>query len=254
MLKIFAPVLLAGLVMSGMPCQAADAQPGQPGQNCPGLNGQARPAQTRADARLQSVVQALKNNKQSAETLIDAAREAGASPETVAEMQKMSAAFRQFFMTVVQPEQIVEGILSDKGRADGNAGLLITAPDGSMWLVTPQMQPPMPPRIGHRPPLPPMPGQQFQPCSPPASQGAPMQGQQYKSLLPETPGIQLPPASALQGEGMKKAPGQQAPQQAQDMVIMEGRESSMPYWPTKQHLGKDGVLKYLEKRAQSAPM
>lgn len=241
-------------------------------QKCPGLQrmgvvadkpGQpnAAPVVAEVDARMRAIVKALENNKRSADSLIAAAKEAGANPELVAEMDKMSQAFRQFFMNTVSPQQIIESILAAPKEPDGHAGLIITAPDGTTWLVSPQMTQPMPPRKGGpRPPRPEAPR--------PPVMGAPdMSGM---------PGIQLPPPGVLQSPDFRMQP-QAQPEQPQastepkqptppvpgvqqgmpaqvapKMIIME--ESDMPLWPTREQLGKDGVLRYLEKRVEKGAM
>lgn len=224
-----------------MAVQAKDAQPG------------ADPATAKVDAKMRAIVKALENNKKSADTLIDAAREANARPEVISEMEKISAAFRQCFMNAVSPQQIIESILNAHKTPDGYAGLIITAPDGTTWLISPQMAPSMPPVPPHRVGPRPAPHQPHQPAPRPDMGGL--------------PGIQLPPPGVFQNPALRIPPAPQqprsqiqpAPQQAKPgapaqmqpspkMIIME--ESDMPYWPTREQLGKEGVLKYLEKRAQ----
>lgn len=237
MLKIFAPILLAGLVLGAPQAQAA---PPAPPAKCPGLealkNGD--PLAAKVDAKMEEVVKALQDNKKSADALIAAAKDAGATPEALAGMEKMSQAFRQYFMSAVPPQQLVESILTAPATPGGPAGLVITAPDGSAWLVSPQMTPPappQPPRIG------------------PGPRGS-MRGPDMSGM----PGIQMPNPGILKDPGLKaqKPFGQNAQpsgniNNAPTTIIMEESVEDMPYWPTKQHLGKDGVLNYLEKRSQA---
>lgn len=238
MLKIFAPVLLAGCVLGATSASHAGPPQGyDPASGCPAMDGRMGQVSAKVDAKMKAIVSALQENKKSADTLIAAAREAGAQPQVIADMEKMSAAFRQFFMSSVQPQQIVESILSAPVKPEGSAGLIITAPDGSAWLVSPQMVPPapqQPPRMGHDS----------------RHDGAGMRGVQMPPAdVLQNPALRKsPPAPAAQGHGV--IPGASSGQPGQELIIMEETVEDMPYWPTKQQLGKDGVLKYLEKRAQ----
>lgn len=288
------PALNGALPPEARKCPAADITLPPEARKCPALQGGfAGPLAPQAaldskvDKQMNRVVRALERNKRSADTLIQAARSAGADPNAVAELQKMSEAFRQVFMQTVSPQQIVESILAAPAPAETPQGIIITAPDGSTWLVTPSDQPQQPaPRQG-RPPR----GQKPQKGMPPAVQPAPQQGMQVpppppmpqqgmpvppapRQGMPAQPGLQpapqgMPPAFVVPpqqqgGMPMLVVPQQQgamppfaAPQQAQpqvegEMIIMEEGPQYMPLWPTKDDLGKDGVLKYLEKRSARA--
>lgn len=196
----------------------------------------AAPMAAKADKAMQRIVRALEQNKKSAEALIDAAKKAGADPNVVADLQKMSNAFRQVFMSTVSPQQIIESIFSRPAPEDNGGAIIITAPDGSRWLVAPQG---VPPQIMGQPDVPAM--------TPP-----PPPGQQPGMIPPPPPGQQpgmTPPPSPGQQQGMTP-PAPQQPSAAGDLIIMQNDPSGLPLWPTKDHLGKDGILEYLQKRAQ----
>lgn len=258
-------------------------------QNCPAFNGQQQPDPTKCpafqgngrppkdspqaaiDKKMNRIVKALERNKRSADTLINAAREAGASPESVADMQRMSEAFRQVFMSTVSPEQIINSLISQKSKAQTPPeGMIITGPDGSTWLITPA-QPDMAPAPQAVPPaapatpkpapkagkqgIPPAqgkpsaigrPGQpQFMPPAPPAPQPAPAKPVPPQMRQPQG----APQPAPAPGFRMPPAPPQQ--QGEAEVIIMEETVTPeyLPLWPTKDDLGKGGVLQYLEKRS-----
>lgn len=251
--------------------------------------------------QLKQIENALKQNMQSSELLMRAAKAAGASPQDLAEMERMSVGFMKLFLTSLTPPDL---------RAPGTPPTQPKARPGQPMPpqnATPPMgkQPPVPgmPPVGQRPPQgapgmgmpqagqPPLaPGQgmgvppvgQRQPMPPqgmpprqaaPQAKPAPEVPQGYIIIAPDgtqwlvTPKAQQPvpagkatPArpqgqrpSAIQAPPMapeQVAPAQGAPQQGNPVIIIEEETitEDMPLWPTKEQLGKDGVLKYLEKR------
>lgn len=276
--------------------QAAANCPALNGANCPGLQGGFKPAKggfianpenapaprksqaaldKKIDKRMNRIVKALERNKRSADVLIQAARDAGADPNAISDMEKMSAAFRQVFMTTVSPQQIVESIIAAPAPAEpAGQGMIITGPDGTTWFVTPNgqnmQQPPQPPKQmqggpaqqgprGQRPPrqMQGGPAQQApdmqmpQRALPPQArpQGMPPQGRPGSDMLAPPRG--LPPQMPPQGfRRQPPAPAQQNAPQG-ELIIMEETITPeyLPLWPTKEDIGKDGVLKYLEKRS-----
>lgn len=237
---------------------------GQPGFNGP--NGKPGPGERKmarkGDARMQSVAKNLERNKRSADALIQAAREAGAPANVLADLEKMSEAFRQVFMSTVPPEKIVESIFTGPQPPEAGQGLIIIGPDGSRWLVTPGQMPapeakPAPaPRPGAPAPMQPAPQGlpsfgKVQPAPGAPGAVAPRSKGLVPGSVPPPPGMMPPPGMALpQGGVMQSPPPPPAtPQGPNEVIIMEeGTLEPMPMWPTKDHLGKDGVLKYLEKR------
>lgn len=269
----------AAFALAASRCPALNPNLAGDASNCPALNGDLAAAwrncpafsqggfkgpmganvEKRIDRRMKRVARALERNKNSAETLIQAAREAGATPEQISDLQKMSQAFRKVFLSTVSPQQIVEGILQPgTPPSEEPQSIIITAPDGSSWLISPaepegpaasQGRAPrgMPPAIGK--PMPPQGGPQgqFMPPPPPGPRGG---------FMP------VPPPPAPQGQitppaqgGFVPQPGPQGgfvptPRPGQPAMIFMEEDTYMPLWPTKDEIGKDGVLKYLEKRAQ----
>lgn len=255
-------------------CPAFSSRNSPNPQNCPAFQGMGQPPkgspQAVIDKKMNRIVKALERNKRSADTLINAARNAGASPESVADMQRMSEAFRQVFMSTVSPEQIINSLLEQRFNAGqpqaapapatpapvAPEGMIITGPDGSTWLITPapgqqgapQAAPQPAPQAAPRAGIPPAQGK---PSAigrqPQVNQPAP------KPAQPTPPAIVQPQAPAPQGApapGFRMPPAPQQQPQA-EVIIMEETITPeyLPLWPTKDDLGKDGVLKYLEKRS-----
>lgn len=219
-------------------CPALDGRlmPPPPPPGCPAYKGPLPPPsgpifkkpaprkESRVEAEMRRVAKALKQNKRSADALIAAARAAGAAPEVVADLARMSAAFRKVFMETVPPQQIVESMIAEPQRPNAGSSLIITAPDGSQWLVTPKHDIAQPP-AGRQPVAPKGP-------VPPAERL-------------NNPAFGLQPDSAQGPVAPKSRP---APPLKSEMIIMEQpNPGELPYWPTKQQLGKEGLLKYLEK-------
>lgn len=255
-----------GMAQNGMPPGGGPGAPKCPAlqdaSKCPALQGapaagaqagQKSGIDKKIDKKMSRIVRALERNKRSADALIQAAKDAGADPNAIADMEKLSAGFRQVFMSTVSPQQIVESIFAAPAPPEQPAaqGIIITGPDGSTWLVAPDQQnpqtwqqpgKPVPPQRlrGQRPPLP---GHGMQPqqgmMAPPPPGMQPQQGM----IAPQTP--PMPPKGF---RAPQKQPGNAAPQG--ELIIMEETVTPgyMPLWPTKEELGKDGVLKYLEKR------
>lgn len=274
------PALNANLPPQARNCPALN--PG--GQNCPALAGNMGPGPEKlakkAEARMQKVIRALERNKKSADTLIQAAREAGADPNAIADLEKMSQAFRNVFMSVVSPQQIIENMLSQPApQAPGTGPMILTAPDGTQWLVTPDapQAPAVPPagKGGFKAPRDQKPGRTggFKGPGAPGSIGGGFHGgtQMAQPIPPQppVPGMQpVPPQPGFQpapvptqpgiNRPIPPQPGMQAPNQGAqnsmpqpEMIVIEEETQYMPLWPTKDDLGKDGVLKYLEKRQQA---
>lgn len=268
--KLFVPIFAGVLCLSApMPGQAGNV-PMQPGQQPAPQSREVAAAQK----MMNEVVRALQQNRQSSDTLLQAAKAAGASPEALEMMEKMAVGFRETFMGAVSPQQLIEAILSN--NQDVSHGLIITAPDGSRWTLTPMNKPakqgkpkphkpgkpgmdrqaqPMPP-AGMMPPQgEPQPG--MTPPPPPpggAPQGIAPSGPR-PGMIPQAPGSMppgmTPPPNAPRPGMVSPPPGYQAPGAQQgpaEVIIMEETVSDMPYWPTKDHLGKGGVLDYLERR------
>lgn len=228
-------------------------------ENCPGINGRSNghmDAQSQfaaqADARMRRIAKALEGNKRTSDILLGAAAEAGVEPHVLDDMKHLSQAFREMFMAAVPPQQILESLLSTP-QAAGQGGIIITAPDGSQWLVTPQTQP--------NEPLPPM-GRQPRMDKAPAPGAAPAPQARQRGLLPPAEVLQDPALRAApQTSGAKQPPAPaintprpnrpQAQPKGQQMEAAPGAEiiynETLPYWPTREHLGKEGLLKYLEK-------
>lgn len=286
--KLFVPIFAGVLCLSApMPGQAGNV-PMQPGQQPAPQSREVAAAQK----MMNEVVRALQQNRQSSDTLLQAAKAAGASPEALEMMEKMAAGFRETFMGAVSPKQLIEAILSN--NQDVSHGLIITAPDGSRWTLTPMNKPakqgkpkphkpgkpgmdrqaqPMPPagmmppqgepqpgmtpppppgcpQSGMTPPPPPPGGPQPGMTPPPPPPSGPRPG-----MIPQAPGSMppgmTPPPNAPRPGMVPPPPGYQAPGAQQgpaEVIIMEETVSDMPYWPTKDHLGKGGVLDYLERR------
>lgn len=254
--KIFVSALLAaGLCLSPAFAPRANSQPNIPdsdtlnsivkgnipaepvpqAQPAPQLKAPKKGAQTLSQMQLKQIENALKQNMQSAEFLMRAAEGAGATPKQLSKMEKLSVGFMKLFLTSITPD-------NGDNKKDESApakpkkhpardrvnqgprtsqGIIITAPDGSRWLVTPQ-KPEKSPAPRHAP--------KPAPQTPPAiQQPAPAPAQPAPSVV-------------------RPAPDQQLGQP--EIIILEEEETvdDMPYWPTKEQLGKDGVLKYLEKR------
>lgn len=315
------PALNQGLPEAARNCPALNGDLAAAAKNCPAFAGgfsgpgaQQGNIDRRIDRRMKRIVRALERNKQSAETLIQAARRAGADPKSVSELEQMSEAFRQVFMNLVSPQQIIESILSRQAQQpsqETGQGLIITGPDGSVWLVSPSEQNPQP-----QPPQGIIPPQGMAPQGPPPGfvppQGMSPQGPPPGFVPPQGVAPQTPPPGFVPPQGMspqgpppgwvppqaippqqgfvappqgmppvfgKQTPPQfvpgkpsaigkpprpapqapaapQQPQQVQpqgELIIMEQvTPQYMPLWPTKDDLGKDGVLRYLEKRDQMA--
>lgn len=279
--KLFTAVVLAGSLCVAMPAAAQKDRPpkgmdpaaiAEALRNCPAFQGMGKAPkgspEAVVDKKMNRIVKALERNKRSADTLINAAREAGASPESVADMQRMSEAFRQVFMSTVSPDQIINSLLSQRAPQQpapqgapqpapaGPEGMIVTGPDGSTWIITPaqpapqpgQMAPPPPPapKAG-RPGIPPAQGK-------PSAIGRPMQPQVIPQAPPQqpAPGQQATPApQGLPPAGFRMPPAPQPQQGDAEVIIMEETVTPeyLPLWPTKEDLGKDGVLKYLEKRS-----
>lgn len=249
------PALNGKLSPEARKCPALNGDLAAAAQNCPALNGSMGPTDQklakRAEKRMQRVVKALERNKRSADALIQAAKEAGADPNLIADLEKMSQAFRQLFMQTVSPNQIIESIFSQPRpvQPEGPSGLVITAPDGTQWLVSPDNLPKPPRRGGFNGPQGPIPQQgpeMIAPGMPAGPQGMPPRG-----LPPQ--GMKAPkgmPPAAGQPAQQIAQPGQQGPQ-AEMLIIEEAGPAYMPLWPTKDDLGKDGVLNYLQKRQQA---
>lgn len=207
-------------------------------RNCPGLNGQLGPETqiaATADARMRKIAKALEGNKRTSDSLIRAAAEAGVEPHVLDDMKQLSQAFREMFMAAVPPQQLLESLLSGSGNGENQGGIIITAPDGSQWLITPQgrSDAPTPPK-GRPPKM----GKGHRPAPEVGSAPNPHSGL-------------LPPAKALQDPSLKVTPPAPAQSETQQMDAAPGERiiynETLPYWPTKQHLGKEGILKYLEK-------
>lgn len=309
------PEQLAVMAAKCPALQGAGNCPAQAGQGtCPALDGSMGPANQKlakkAEARMQRIVRALERNKKSADTLIQAARDAGADPNAIADLEKMSQAFRNVFMSVVSPQQIIESMLSRPAPEpqQGDQGpMIFTGPDGTQYLVTPNG--PMPlqavpqgdikaPRDGKKAPREgrpggfkgPMqgaPGQPGMTPPPPAPQGQPgmipphpgkhggfkgPMGGPTQGFVPPAPQGQpgmTPPPPAPQGQpGMTPPPGMrggfkgpqgapqgrpaiQQPAPQPEMIVIEEETEYLPLWPTKEDLGKGGVLEYLQKRQQA---
>lgn len=243
------PIDPAALAKAAQNCPALNGELAAAAQNCPAFQDGGfvplpggKALDKKIDKKMNRITRALERNKQSAEALIQAAKDAGADPNAISDMEKMSAAFRQVFMSTVSPQQIVESILAAPRPSDQPApqGIIITGPDGSTWLVTPNNQSAQP---------------QGRPVPPKGPRGPKAQMGQSGPDMGGQPMMQRPPRGlppqAMPPQGFRMPPQQQpAPQQGQ-MIIMEEAVSPqyMPLWPTKEDLGKDGVLKYLEKRS-----
>lgn len=231
--------------------------------------------------QMRVIARALEQNRQSTEIMLGAARIAGARPEQLADLERLSATFRRVFMVSAAPYKVMRGLVAQsqpqtqqrppahmgmqKGApagpqscqqsgpqaAPGQAapqpaqaapemsaeGFIIVAPDGTRWTLIPA-QPGQANQPGQ-------PGRNLQ--APSAPKAAPAQPRQ------QGPAAQVPPAPSTSPEAPFNAgrqPGQQTGQQpGQNGVIIEEEVvEEMPLWPTKDDLGRLGVLKYLEKR------
>lgn len=112
-------------------------------------------------------------------------------------------------------------------------GIIITAPDGTQWLVTPQMQQQVPARPAPAKPAPPKP-------------------QAPAKKAPSQPVWPAPQKPGFMQQQATPPPSTVAPQpdSVEEVIILEENVvPEMPLWPTKEQLGTDGVLKYLQKRA-----
>lgn len=299
--KLFSVVALAATLCVAMPAAAQKDMPrgADALKNCPAFNGQLDPAALEAamkkcpafqkgkdkgfdgspDKQMKRVVKALERNQRSAEVLIKAARRAGAAPEVVADLQRMSDAFRQVFMSAVSPEQIMNMNVPGQPAPQAPAqptpqapaqaapqapdqaapeAMIITGPDGSTWLITPAQPAPQAapaPQVAPQPvprfATPPAPGVMPQQKGPRVEKPGipPVQGRPSAIGRPAQP--VTPPAVQPAPQGMPPA-GFRNPQPEGELIIMEEETITpepMPLWPTKDQMGKDGVLKYLDKRA-----
>lgn len=309
MRKVFLSMSLAGgLLAAPFFCGGADAQPQLPDsatlnsiiQVAPPRPAQPAPPVPPEDRKsFKKLERALKQNMQSAEALINAAREAGATPQQLADMEKFSVGFLKTFLAAITPSEMtppnrgdrpqppvngmrpqkpgdrpqppmegkrpprpgdrpapaMEGpresgcpalnpqaqpapekrraprpdapIIAPRANPQQSApqGMIITAPDGTQWLVTPQRPAPEP-QVKRAPaPVEQVAPEKRQPPMPSAQKNAPSQGNQ--GLLPPP----TPPAP-----------------EDEIIIIEEETVSDMPLWPTKDQMSKDGILKYLEKR------
>lgn len=170
--------IVAGLFFSPMLCQKALGQPPLPDSatldsivqgQVPGMPAKPEPPKP----ALKQIENALRQNMQSAEYLLKTARSVGASEKDLEEMEKMSIGFLKMFLTSItpavskpdqtqvapqpkapeQPKPVPVKPAPPKAPAPKPApqaapqaplppqGVIITAPDGSKWLVTPQAQP-----------------------------------------------------------------------------------------------------------------
>lgn len=218
------PALNPNLPAEAQKCPALEGAVADPSK-CPAFadlsNGSMSKAEKKlakkADARMQSVVKNLERNKRSADALIQAAREAGAAPEAISDMEKMSEAFRQVFMSTVSPQQLVESIFSAP-QAPQAEGIIITGPDGTTWLVTPnqqatpQAQPQQKPAMKKIAPKP-----QDQTGLPPFGQKPP---KQPKPQQPVPPQVMAPQNMSPQGGFMPQQPRQPKPQQPVPPQVM----------------------------------
>ena len=308
MRKVFLSMSLAGgLLAAPFFCGGVDARPQLPDsatlnsiiQGAPQPPAQPAPPAPEGRKAFKKLERALKQNMQSAEALINAARDAGATPQQIADMEKYSVGFLKTFLAAITPSEMTPPRRGDRPQppADGMRkpgdrpqppmegarpprqgdrrapamegpreprcpalnpqiqpapekrraprpdapiispkanqqpqpslpqGMIITAPDGTQWLVTPQQPAPEPQVRRPAQPSDQAAPERRRPPMPPAAQNAP--GQANQSLLPPPP----PPAP-----------------EEEIIIIEEDTVSDMPLWPTKDQMGKDGILKYLEKR------
>ena len=275
----------------------------------------AAPKQERTNP-FKKLEKAINNNMQSAQTLIEAAREAGATPQQLADMEKYSVGFLKTFLAAITPADSAPGMAPKRGDrpmpppdakkppktmppfgdmvaprpgdrpmppAEGKRqpkcpafapgqpgqpqpdmrqpqrpdtppvmpqvqprqpqpapqGIIITAPDGTQWLVTPQQsqQPAEQPQARQRPRQVPPAGQA------PEKRRPPMMPPAVQTPASQSPALLPPPPPASQG--MTARPP--APEE-EIIIIEEETVQDMPLWPTKDQMSKDGILKYLEKR------
>lgn len=193
---------------------------------CPALNGPNGPGSKavlpKAEARMKKIARTLERNKKSSDMLIETAIRAGADPNAIEDMKKLSRMFRELFMAAVPPQQILESMLAAPKGGAGQEGIIITAPDGSQWLIIPQEQ-----------------GDGV--AEQPKQSGQAPLAVQPSEVAPGTP----PNPAAGQ-----PAPTQQIPQVQEPIKAGPGEtilfNETLPYWPTKENLGKAGLLKYLE--------
>lgn len=222
--KIFLTMFLAG----GLILAANDsfAQNNLPDSDTLNAIAQGNAPDPNTKKQLKQLEKAVKQNMKSSEYMIRAAQAAGASQQDVAKLKRLSVNFMKTFLAALTPSTIKEGQTEPQARPQqpkqqprqplnivpsqpapqpqanapqGNIpqGIIITGPDGTQWLVTPQAQ---------------------QQLTAPRAQN------------------QVAP---------------QAPDEEEVVIIEEDIAPEMPLWPSKEQLGGDGVLKYLEKRSQN---
>lgn len=104
-------------------------------------------------------------------------------------------------------------------------GIIITAPDGTQWLVTPQTGEP---------------GMSRPPKARP---------EKRRHARPENAREIMPKPDAANDAAPQTLPTPATPPVPDEVIIIEEETvSDMPLWPTKDQMSKDGILKYLEKR------
>lgn len=245
-----AMALGAGLLFSPVMTSYSFSQPPQP--KCPALDalGKDGPSaiQTPEKKRLEK---ALRDNMQSARTIMRAAKKAGADKATLEEMGKLSAEFLKLFVSVIS-RPVPQQPAKPEGRPAQPAprkplqiqpaprvnpqqeglppqGFIITTPDGTQWLVMPK-------------------GPEAQAPAPATPRPMPAQPGQMKSRQPAIPGAPvIPPVPPTPGaDGDQPAP---APQPLPEGVIIldEGTTGELQKWPTKDQYAKDGIMEYMQK-------
>ena len=265
--KALLTLSLAGGLLAAPLCGLSLAQPPLPDRQALDAISQGKAPKQPEQKQFKQIEKALRQNMRSSETLIRAAREAGASPKELGAMEKLSVDFLKAFLAAITPGGVpprqapreaqppkaapakpapglqfrgapagkpgkcpalgdmkpmpapAPKFMGKNGPAPEPQGIIITAPDGSQWLVTPQANEPRP-----RP---------------------------EKPRMPQSPSLYQPNAPVPAPAPAQSAP---APAPAQDdpddeiVIIEEETVSDMPLWPTKDQMSKDGILKYLEKR------
>lgn len=228
--------------------------------------GNEPPQQQGAKKQFKKIEKALKQNMQSTEALIQAAKNAGATPKELADLEKFSVGFLKTFLTAVTPQNMGPGQSADKepgkkpqpnsifpGMKPPKDGLALGGPNGAPDMLPP----PPPPGSAMTPPpgcpafMPPQGGPAMAPGIMPGPKGdKPARKAMRPGEGPAAPqGIIITAPDGSQWLVTPQTPVQpEAQAQPNEEIIIIEKDAPLPKWPTKEHLGTDGILKYLERR------